>query len=95
MLDLIKDSDMELHMNPNTYGGVDRIISQVYLATIPVVFTSPEPFATSEPTKIAAATNTIQPDCAMSNWYEMKMPETVADTAKHIESIIVFLKERA
>ena len=52
-------------------------------------------FATSEPTKIAAATNTIHPDWAMSNWYEMKMPDTVADTAKHIESIIVFLKERA
>ena len=55
----------------------------------------PEPFATSEPMKIAAATNTIQPDWAMSNWYEMKMPETVAVTAKHIESIMVCLKERA
>jgi len=26
MLDLIKDSDMELRVDPNTYGGVDRII---------------------------------------------------------------------
>ena len=66
----------------------------LYLANIPVVFTIPEPFATSEPTKIAAATSTMQPDWAMSNWYEMKMPETVAVTAKHIESIIVYLKER-
>ena len=66
-----------------------------YFATIPVVFTIPEPFATNEPTKIAAATSTMHPDWAMSNWYEMKIPETVADTAKHIESIIVFLKERA
>ena len=66
-----------------------------YFASIPVVFTIPELFAISEPTKIAAATNTIQPDWAMSNWYEMNMPETVADTAKHIESIIVYLKERA
>ena len=65
-----------------------------YFANIPAVFTSPEPFATSEPTKIAAATSTIQPDWAISNWYEMKMPEMVAVTAKHIESIIVFLKER-
>ena len=67
MLDLIKGSDMELRIDPNTYGGVDRIISQVYLANIPVVFTSPEPFATSEPMKMAAATKTIQPDWAMSN----------------------------
>ena len=42
--------------------------------------------------KMAAATKTIQPDWAMSNWYEMKMPETVADTAKHIESIMVLLE---
>jgi len=48
-----------------------------------------------EPMKIAAATNTIQPDRAMSNWYEMKMPKTVAVTAKHIEIIIVCLKDRA
>ena len=41
---------------------------------------------------MAAATNTIQPDWAMSNWYEMKMPETVAVTAKHIESIIGLLE---
>jgi len=61
---------------------------------IPVVFISPELFAISEPMKIAAATKTMHPDRAMSNWYEMKMPETVADTAKHIESIMVFLKER-
>ena len=82
----------------------DRLVSdkfdrctgfQARFANIPVVLTIPEPFATSEPTKIAAATSTIQPDWAMSNWYEMKIPETVADTAKHIESIIVFLKERA
>ena len=66
-----------------------------YFASIPAVFTSPEPFATSEPTKIAAATSTMHPDWAMSNWYEMNMPDTVAVTAKHIESIIVFLKERA
>ena len=72
-----------------------RVSKIFYFANIPVVFTSPEPFATSEPTKIAAATSTIHPDWAMSNWYEMKMPETVAVTAKHIESIIVFLKERA
>ena len=61
---------------------------------IPAVFTSPELFTMSEPTKIAAATNTIHPDWAMSNWYDMKMPETVADTAKHIEMIMVCLKER-
>ena len=82
-------------MNPNTYGGVDRLISQVYLANIPVVFTIPEPFATSEPTKIAAATSTMHPDWAMSNWYEMKMPEMTATRANHIESIMVCLKERA
>ena len=61
---------------------------------IPVVLTSPALFTMSEPTKIAAATNTIHPDWAMSNWYDMKIPETVADTAKHIESIMVCLKER-
>ena len=65
-----------------------------YFANIPVVFTIPELFAISEPTKIAAATKTIQPDWAMSNWYEMMMPETVAVTAKHIEIIMVCLKER-
>ena len=69
--------------------------AQCDFANIPVVFTIPEPFATSEPMKMAAATNTIQPDWAISNWYEMNMPETVAVTAKHIESIIVCLKERA
>ena len=61
---------------------------------IPAVFTIPEPFATSEPTKIAAATKTIQPDWAMSNWYQMRMPKMVAVAAKHIESIMVCLKER-
>ena len=72
-----------------------RKTDDYYFANIPVVFTIPEPFAISEPTKIAAATNTMHPDWAMSNWYEMKMPETVAVTAKHIESIMVCLKERA
>ena len=70
------------------------LISQRVFAMIPVVFTSPALFTMSEPTKIAAATSTIHPDWAMSNWYDMKMPETVADTAKHIESIMGCLKER-
>ena len=65
-----------------------------YFASIPAVFTIPELFTISEPTKIAAATSTIHPDWAMSNWYEMTIPETVAVTAKHIESIMVCLKER-
>ena len=67
---------------------------QACFANIPVVFTIPELFAISEPTKIAAATSTMHPDWAMSNWYEMMMPETVAVTAKHIEIIMVCLKER-
>ena len=62
---------------------------------IPVVFTSPEPFAISELIKIAAATNTIHPDWAISNWYDINMPRTVADMANDIESITVCLKERA
>jgi len=49
----------------------------------------------SEPTKIAAATSTMHPDWAMSNWYDMIMPETVADMANDIERNIVCLKERA
>jgi hypothetical protein len=36
-------------------------------ANIPAVFTNPEPFATSEPMKIAAATSTMHPACAISN----------------------------
>ena len=71
-----------------------RDLGRLWSAEIPAVFTSPELFATSEPMKIAAATSTMHPDCAMSTWYDMKMPETVADTAKHIESIMVCLKER-
>ena len=66
-----------------------------YFANIPAVFTIPEPFATSEPTKIAAATNTMHPDCAMSNWYEMNMPEMTATRANDIERAIVCLKDRA
>ena len=62
---------------------------------IPVVFTSPALFTISEPIKIAAATTTILPACEISNWYEMIMPETVANTANDIERIIVCLKERA
>ena len=44
-----------------------KMLSWARFANIPVVFTIPEPFATSEPTKIAAATSTMHPDCAMSN----------------------------